>query len=150
MPTYTLPQFNLLVDLWVTNLSPDAMSYVPTYTNVPAQRYIQRIIVGSYGIGFWTNGLFVSEWRMAYSGGPFDGANLVDIATLGYISLTSDNGVFWRIHDCEIRHHGFPNEYLAFIGTKCDATGFPFLSATATYAGYNATDTKQQLGPPGT
>jgi len=145
MPIYTLPQFNLLADVYLGSASPEDQGYVPTWTNVPAQKYVLQNSGAAFNVVYWTSGGFLVEWRFPRTVAPFDDT-IQAMSDLGYVCTAGNVDVFYRIHDFEFKHEGFPNEYAVMMGHKTNGLGFPWRPATHTADPYPYGDLEQALG----
>lgn len=144
MPTYTLPQFNLLADIWLTDTAPDA--FPAAFTNFPCQKYINRGVPTNWSVGVWANGVYFVELRFPLDE-PFD-PTLMHDWQLGYVLVPNSGSTFYRVHDWNIRHEGFDNAYACVSAHKCDETGFPLLPKSATQIAYAGNVLHQFLGEP--
>lgn len=124
MPTYTLPNFNLLCNMNICNR--DFSSGVPDYIGFPVQKYVNsRDMNAINGFPPW-----FAEWyryglmqialrfpRIA----PFNTAH--PYWNIGMFEVPGGSSQFYRTLQNEVMHEGFPNEYALVRVVQCDPFG---------------------------
>jgi len=119
---FTLPNFNLLGDVWFSDgtLSPSAGP--ADLTNLPMQKYIAP--KGTWDLTPpWSTGFYLQFHPPVFlrfpRAAPFLGA--WPTWTVSCIEVPSGSGQYYRTFWQDIQHEGFPNEYALVVGVQCDA-----------------------------
>lgn len=124
MPTYTVPDFNLLADLWFGTATPGADA--PDVEDQECQLYIPSRGLLDIEPGtqlFWVPPIYL---RMPI-------ANLINWTSLTVVEVVPGSQRYYRARWKEIMHEGFPNEYLMCIVEQCDEDGVPILRDVQPY-----------------
>jgi len=112
---YRLPNFNLLMSVWVTGTTPIADP--PSYTNVPCQKYIWSRF-GGQDMEYDDSLLWVPAVCLRI---PWDNAD--EWADGEIFMPTGNNPLYYRAAWKETMHDGFTNQYRVVIVAQCDAAG---------------------------
>jgi len=115
---YTVPDFNLLMDVWNAGKIPAAD--LPDSENVPVQFYlysrgsfdIQPCELELYTPPIWLR-LPVAENAVWIAGQVFE--------------CPAESGRYYRARFKEIMHQGFPNQYLVTVVVQCNEFGIPLI-----------------------
>jgi len=115
---YTVPQFNLLMDVWFSGHVPSVD--LPDAENVPVQFYlysrgtfdVQPCELELYTPPIWLR-LPTSETANFVSGQVFE--------------CPAESGRYYRARFKERMHQGFPNEYLIVVVVQCNSAGVPLI-----------------------
>lgn len=105
----TLPQFNMLMDVWNWPRTPAAN--LPDFEDVTCQPY--------YEARRWitlSNGYFNVRT-------PADHTKFFDVGSI--LELAPGSTRFVRVDWCVVMHEGFPNEYWSLRVVLCDGNGAP-------------------------
>jgi hypothetical protein len=115
---YTVPQFNLLCDIWNAGHVPSVDD--PDAENVPCQFYlysrgtfdVQPCELELYTPTIWIR-LPIGETANFVSGQVFE--------------CPAESGRYYRARFKERMHQGFPNEYLIVVVVQCTEDGVPMI-----------------------
>lgn len=117
---FTLPNFNLSVDVWIQGNSPAAG---PFDFSIIAQMYLGRdeYLFTGFGPSVGVSQSIVPEWRFP----PSLIIPGIPLLVTGFISYVDSAGVarFYLIQSWEWKHAGFLNEYIAVYAPQCDFFG---------------------------
>jgi len=122
MPTYTLPDFNLLASLWLTTHNPG--SDPADYEDVPCQKYVnsrpQQDITPRWdaSAGTWIEWCPIIALRFPRGVTAFAGSWLG--WQVGLVRVPQDVSQVYRVRMGEVIHEGFPNEYVQLICDQVD------------------------------
>jgi len=125
---YTLPQFNLLCNLWTCdgNIKPSAGD--PDFTDVPVQKYVASRAswptTPPWSAGFYLAYHPPVQLRFQRTG-PFAGTWRAWKVTC--VEVPAGSGQYYRTFWGDVQHEGFNNEYVLLVGVQCteDLLAFP-------------------------
>jgi len=109
----SLPQFNLLMDIWTIGTTPAVDP--PAFTGVPVQVYVRsKADIDTYQVN-------IEEWiPPIYLRHPLGGPKLGRGDIVQVLHLPLD---YYLVVWCQNLHMGFPNEYYQALSKQCDDTG---------------------------
>lgn len=120
--SYSVPQFNLLANIWDCRFPSDGD---PDWFDVPVQKYIRsRMSLDTSpqaADGFWRVYAPPIQLRFPRSHLAFTGV----AATWDHacFEVPAGSGAFYRTYWREIQHEGFPNEYAIILVNPCTSDG---------------------------
>lgn len=121
---YRLPTFNLLANVWTCDANPFPTDGLPTYTDVPMQKYIAPRsswpVSPPASPSYWRNYHPPVQLRMprvSPAFGPWPGWKM------SCIECPAGSGQYYRPTFNDIQHEGFVNEYGLVIAVQCNAAG---------------------------
>lgn len=116
---YTLPNFNLVADLWFFPHSPQLGG--PDLILVPCQLYLPSR--GAVDIDYGAGGLYFPPiyLRLDPASGPYDPLAWI----IGLPDDPPTRSLYYRVHFREWTHLGFPNQYQSWILFQCNDAGTP-------------------------
>lgn len=127
MPSYRLPNFNLVCNMWDFTAAPAYAD--PRWTNFPVQKYVNPKWASEYSAGGAED--FLSPIILRFPRvDPFD--NTWPQWEPAYFEVPAGSTTYYRVRQCEIMHEGFPNEYAICICQQSHEDGGWVLSKTAT------------------
>jgi len=115
---YTVPNFNLLADVWNAGHTP--ADDPPDEENVPCQFYLYSR--GTFDVDPCELELYTPPIWLRFQS--------VDagIVSLGQVfEVEPETGRYYRARFKEIMHYGFPNQYLIVVVVQCTSDGIPLL-----------------------
>lgn len=120
MPSYTLPNFNLLANLWTCDGTIKPSSGSPDVVNVPVQKYIssrQGVPLSLPADIEW----FVPRTPMIQLRFPRSGSFSGTWTSWKVVcsEVPAGSGQYYRTLHQEVQHEGFPNEYALLTVTQC-------------------------------
>ena len=110
---YTLPTFNLTMDIWRDPRTP--ASGAPDLSGVPVQMYLEsrpQIDIEYDDPGFWVPPIILRSPKLSFT--PRSG----DL----YLIVLHGSSYFYLYRWWEYYHAGFPNEYQAVLVIHCDGS----------------------------
>jgi len=119
---YSVPQFNLLANIWDCRFPADGAA---DWDDVPCQKYIRSRMSLDVGpqveAGWWQNWTPPIQLRF-----PRNHVAFIDPPAMWThlsFEVPAGSGQFYRCQWQEVQHQGFPNEYAIILVTPCDDTG---------------------------
>jgi len=115
---YTLPVFNVPVDVWSSGHTP--ASDAPDFENVASQPYIYSRV--SFDVSQCDLELYLPALQIRQPLGA-----IVAWRDGQVFEVPAESGRYYRARIKEHVHMGFPNEYLVIFVVQCGADGVPVL-----------------------
>lgn len=116
--SYTVPNFNLLADVWDSGHNPAAND--PDEENVPCQFYLYSR--GTFDVQPCELELYTPPIWLRF---PKNQEAIVNASQV--FEVPAESGRYYRARFKERMHQGFPNEYLIVVVVQCNDEGVPLV-----------------------